>query len=333
MTHRYRRALALLVPALLLALAACGGDSSDTAKSFDAVTISGAEGAAPQVKWKATMEPGKEEAKTLVKGTGPALKNGDRVLVNFLLSNGYTHQTPLDTYGAKKAGATLTVGAPAAQPQVPADLLTGILSKKVKPGMTVGTRLAITVGAEQAFGQYANKLGQFKIGNKDGLLLVADLVGTAAKKPAGKKVKPPAWAPTVVEKRGVPTALTFGALPKPSPKDDLRVATLVQGKGPKVKAGDVVVANYLGQVHGGDKPFDGSYSRGEPLSVAIGDKVDGGAITVVKGWSEGLEGVAVGSRVIVQIPPRLGYGKAGGGNGAITGTDTMYFVIDVLGAA
>ena len=84
--------------------------------------------------------------------------------------------------------------------------------------------------------------------------------------------------------------------------------------------------NYLGQVYDGEAPFDSSYARGEPTSFQIGT----GA--VVKGWDEALVGRAVGSRVLLSIPPDLGYGEDGNKDAGITGTDTLYFVVDILAA-
>jgi peptidylprolyl isomerase len=99
----------------------------------------------------------------------------------------------------------------------------------------------------------------------------------------------------------------------------------VQGDGPKVEKGQTIVVNYLGQVYGGKAPFDTSYS-GEPASFQIG------AGKVVKGWDQGLVGRPVGSRVMLSIPPSLGYGKDGNKEAGIKGTDTLYFVVDILAA-
>ena len=85
------------------------------------------------------------------------------------------------------------------------------------------------------------------------------------------------------------------------------------------------MVDYLGQVYDGDKPFDESYTK-DPFSTGIGI----GA--VVKGWDDGLVGQTVGSRVILAIPPNLGYGEAGNPDAGIAGTDTLYFVVDILGA-
>ena len=142
--------------------------------------------------------------------------------------------------------------------------------------------------------------------------------------PEGQAQGAPAWVPTIVETDGKPTSLDFAKTP--APEDKLRKAVLVVGEGPAVASGQTISVNYLGQVYQGEKPFDESYSK-EPASFAIG------VGAVVKGWDEALVGVPIGSRVLLAIPPALGYGAEGNPQAGITGTDTLYFVIDVLGAA
>ena len=72
------------------------------------------------------------------------------------------------------------------------------------------------------------------------------------------------------------------------------------------------------------KPFDESYSK-SPASFGIGNG------QVIPGWDKTLVGQKVGSRVILAIPPKEGYGKKGQPDAGIKGTDTLYFVVDILG--
>jgi peptidylprolyl isomerase len=149
------------------------------------------------------------------------------------------------------------------------------------------------------------------------------VVGTLPDQPSGSKATPASWAPTVVETDGAPSALDFAGTPKPG--KDLRRTYLIRGKGPRTEKGQHLYVNYLGQVFGGDQPFDLSYGR-SPFDFDLG------AGNVVAGWDQGLVGVPVGSRVVLAIPPSLGYGDAGQPDVGITSTDTMYFVVDVLAA-
>lgn len=335
MLTRVRRPAALL--ALLLAacpaLAACGDDeppsplAGETAEGFDAVEISGDVGRTPEVDWKAQMEPGDVQTETVVEGQGAELAEGDTVLVNFYVGNGFTHTTNVDTFGAEHQAASVEVGAEAPEPQQAIDVISSFIAEEVEPGMRLGTRVAATGGTQDLFGELGLALTEFQIGNEDGLLVVFDLVSVVLDGPKGKSGQRPAWAPRPVITKGEPSALDFGGVPEPT--DELRVATLIKGTGPAIQSGDTAVVDYLGQVYGGTKPFDESYTRDQPLTAVISEKHG----SVVKGWSRALEGVTTGSRVLIQVPPRLGYGKQGNAQAGVKGTDTMYFVVDVLGAA
>lgn len=82
--------------------------------------------------------------------------------------------------------------------------------------------------------------------------------------------------------------------------------------------------NYLGQVWGGHV-FDNSYDRGATISFPIGMGV------VIGGWDDGLVGRQLGSRVLMSIPPEHGYGPAGVPQAGIKGSDTLVFVVDLVG--
>ena len=76
----------------------------------------------------------------------------------------------------------------------------------------------------------------------------------------------------------------------------------------------------------GGKQFDSSWDRGQSASFPIGTG------KVLPGWDEGLVGQAVGSQVLLVVPPDKGYGSAGEPEAGITGTDTLVFVVDILDA-
>ena len=120
---------------------------------------------------------------------------------------------------------------------------------------------------------------------------------------------------------GEKPVLTFPAGPAPT---ELATTVLSPGDGDLVKVGDDLVVNYLGQTWGGHI-FDNSYDRGTSISFPIG------VGAVIAGWDEGLVGQQIGSRVLLSIPPRQGYGERGMPQAAIKGTDTLVFVVDILG--
>ena len=143
--------------------------------------------------------------------------------------------------------------------------------------------------------------------------------------PQGEDKKPAGWAPSLIESDGVVTGLDFTEAHTPSGK--LIATTLVKGDGAVVESGQTIQVNYLGQVYNAAKPFDENYSGTEPAEFPIG------VGQVVKGWDERLVGRTVGSRVILEIPPDKGYGAEGNPDAGITGTDTLFFVVDILGAS
>lgn len=325
------RPTALLLTALLpasLALTACGGDN-EALKGLDAVSISGDVGSTPKLDWKGTLAAGKTQSKVLTEGDGPAIAKDDVVRVDFTLANGYTHKITYDTYDDYTVGTLLKVGAKK-EPASVADVLVAGLADQIKAGQKIGSRIAVTVSSEDVIGDYlgnaqaAQTFATLDIGNEDGLLYVADLTAFAG--PEGTEEKAPAWAPAIVEKDGVPSSLDFKGTSAASGK--LEVATLIKGTGPIVESGQKILASYLGQLAKGKEPFDQSYTDGRGLEATLG----GDLASVVEGWSKGLIGLPVGSRVMLQIPPSLGYGKEAQGE-SIPANSTLYFIVDILDVA
>ena len=115
--------------------------------------------------------------------------------------------------------------------------------------------------------------------------------------------------------------------PGETPPEDLVIEDLIEGSGPAVKAGDNVECHYVGVAWSTGAEFDASWNRGQPLPFTVG------VGQVIKGWDERLVGRTVGSRVILEIPPADGYGKTGNEQAGIKGTDTLFFVVDILKAS
>ena len=149
-------------------------------------------------------------------------------------------------------------------------------------------------------------------------------------------------------------------VPSGDPSDELVVDVLSEGDGAEVASGDFLVVNYLGQTweprdpadiptddpaanpaetpaetpeatqtqeeSGGDPVpyvFDNSYDRGEPVGFPVGIG------QLIPGWDEGLVGQTVGSRVLLSVPPEMGYGTQEGHDLA---EDTLLFVVDIIDA-
>ncbi len=112
-------------------------------------------------------------------------------------------------------------------------------------------------------------------------------------------------------------------VPKGAPPKTLVVRELEKGTGEEAKAGDEVTVQYVGVDYKTGKQFDASWDRGEPFSFQLG------AHQVIAGWDKGVEGMRVGGRRELIIPPSLAYGAAGSPP-AIGPNATLVFVIDLL---
>lgn len=313
-TTRTRRTRLAAVGGILLlstmGLAACGDDDGGSSgAALDAFSVSGDPGKEPKVTFDEEVDPDGIETKVLTEGDGEELGEGDNVFAHIWMGNGFTQEKAFSTYDAK-APELLTY----------ADL--GKPFQEAIEGHTVGSRVAVVASAADTYGETGNP--QLGIGNQDGLVIIVDLLGKVANEPSGEEREPAKWAPTLVEDGGTITGLDFSEANKPS--KNLLDTTLIKGDGPVVEKGQTIAVDYLGQVYDAKKPFDESYSK-QPTSFPIGT----GA--VVKGWDQALVGQTVGSRVILSIPPELGYGEAGNEQAGIKGTDTLFFVVDILGAA
>lgn len=303
----------------LLGLAACGSSSSDTeegGKSLSSVTIEGKQGEEPEVTFDGRLDGSDEETEVLVEGDGETVADGDTVSANWWIGNGFTEEEAQSTY--TKDGATQSV-------ELTSEVLPFLRDAMI--GHKVGDRVVVLTSAEKAYGETGNPT--IGIGNKDAVLAVVDIMDRAKtvpvlEGPQGEDKKPAGWAPTLVEKDGVITGLDFTDAHEPTGK--LIATTLVKGDGAKVKAGQTLTVDYLGQVYDAKEPFDESYS-GEPAEFPIG------VGQVIKGWDERLVGRTVGSRVILEIPPADGYGKTGNEQAGIKPTDTLFFVVDILRAS
>ena len=90
--------------------------------------------------------------------------------------------------------------------------------------------------------------------------------------------------------------------PDGPPPSDLEVTELVEGDGAEAAAGQTVRVHYVGVSHSSGEEFDASYNRGAPLSFRLG------VGQVIAGWDQGVQGMKVGGRLQLVIPPQLEYG-------------------------
>jgi peptidylprolyl isomerase len=311
-----RIAAALFVPLIATAaLAGCGSSSTPTptASPNASVTATGTFGQAPAVKIPARKAGGNLYVKTEVQGSGTPLATTNAFLGNYVVYiwSGATHKLALSTYTAT--------------PQV--------LSGKLLPGLTtaldgkkMGSRVLAVLPPKYGYGTAGNS--QVGVTGKDTLVFVVDMIrayaGTASA--SGTHVSDGGGSlPAVTAKANTAPAVK---VPTTAPPGKLVVKTLIKGSGPPVAKGQEVVTQYVGLNWRTRTTFDSSWSRGAPFGFEIGAS----PAQIIPGWNTGLIGVPVGSRVMLVVPPKDGYGSTGQAQAGIKGTDTLVFVVDVLDA-
>ena len=106
---------------------------------------------------------------------------------------------------------------------------------------------------------------------------------------------------------------------------ELVIIDLIEGEGDGAEAtsGSTVSVHYVGVAHSTGEEFDASYNRGAPLDFRLG------VGQVISGWDTGVQGMKVGGRRRLTIPPHLAYGDRGAG-GVIKPGETLIFVVDLL---
>jgi FKBP-type peptidyl-prolyl cis-trans isomerase FklB len=102
----------------------------------------------------------------------------------------------------------------------------------------------------------------------------------------------------------------------------LQYKILKEGNGPKPTASDTVECNYRGTLINGTE-FDSSYKRGQPAKFPVNG--------VIKGWTEALQLMPVGSKWQLFIPSDLAYGERGTPGGEIGPNSTLIFEVELLG--
>jgi peptidylprolyl isomerase len=107
------------------------------------------------------------------------------------------------------------------------------------------------------------------------------------------------------------------------PPADLQVEDLTVGDGEEAAAGQSVEVHYVGVSWTTGDEFDASWNRGTTFRFGLGQG------QVISGWDQGVQGMRVGGRRRLTIPPHLAYGSSGAG-GVIGPDETLVFVVDLV---
>src|ERR1700729_566358 len=320
-----RRVLAIIVVPLLacLVMAGCGSSNSSASSSSSSaaansnanasVKVTGNFGTAPAVTIPKLKADNALTVKTVIPGTGAVVTKSDAMAANFVL------------YFWDGTAATLKANTFTSNPTViGGTMLPGLETALV--GQKVGSRVLAVVPPTQGYGTAGDS--QLGITGTTTLVFVIDVLksypdtasaaGTQVSNGGGTLptgTAPPGGAPTVT-------------IPANSPPSTLVTKTLIKGNGPQVAKGDFIIAQYTGYIWRTKKVFSSSWSSGSPFGFIIGAS----PAQVITGWDTGLASATVGSRVMLVIPPKDGYGSSGESASGITGTDTLVFVVDIIDA-
>jgi FKBP-type peptidyl-prolyl cis-trans isomerase len=317
-----RRLLAITVLFMLagLTLAGCGSSkpaasSSPTAstnpKANSSVTVAGKFGTTPQVSIPKLDANNKLFVRTEISGTGTTVTKADAMAANFVLYfwDGSSSALKANTFTLNPTmiGGTMLPG-----------LQTALVGKKI------GSRVLAVVPPADAYGTAGD--AQLGISATTTLVFVIDLIkaypltsgatGTTVSDGGGS-------LPTVSAHPGSTPKLTF---PSATPPSGLVVKTLIRGTGPKVAKGQYVITQYVGYIWRTKQVFDSSWTDGSPFGFLM----DANPEQVIPGWDAGLAGQTVGSRVMLIVPPKDGYGSSGQSQAGIKGTDTLVYVVDII---
>ena len=113
------------------------------------------------------------------------------------------------------------------------------------------------------------------------------------------------------------------AIPDGDPPTELQVFDDLVGDGTEATAGSRVDVHYVGVAWSTGEQFDASWDRGAPLDFGLG------AGQVIAGWDQGVQGMKVGGRRTLIIPPDMAYGSRGA-PGAIAPNETLVFPVDLM---
>lgn len=289
-------------------------ESSSTTTPEPAATgelpsVDGDFGQPPTITVPEIDPPSELVVKTLSEGDGPAVESGETIVVDYAgvrWEDGQVFDSSFDR--GSQVGFGIGVGA----------VIPGWDSGLV--GVKAGSRVLMVIPPDQAYGDTSP--GE-PIQAGDTLVFVVDVLGSHAANETARGEPAPTEDDSLPYVSITPKAPEI-VIPAGDPSDRLIAIPVVVGDGKEVKKGDTVVVQYKGVLWRNGKEFDSSWGAGQPFSTVIGQ----GA--VISGWDKGLVGETVGSRVMLVVPPKDGYGDAG--SGEIKGTDTMVFAVDILGA-
>ncbi len=316
----------------VLLLAGCGGGDGGDATTpgqtatptatpttssgiLDQITVEAGTGSSEAPTLKLPQVPltvAQPEHRVISAGTGATITADQKVVTKYLLVNARDGKARATMWGDKPV--TLPIG------QIP--------QFQALIGQKIGSQILLAIPAADAMGSAGDE--KLDIKASDTLLYLLEPVSATAplKEAQGTAVPPKAGLPTVTM-GATPKDPAKITVPKTDPPKETVAEPLIIGNGPRVVAGQTVRVSYTGVTwRDPSKPFD--YSGKQPQGYA---EFPIGTGSLIKAWDEHIVGQTVGTRLLLVVPPKDGYGATGSPDGQIKGTDTLVFVLDILDAS
>jgi peptidylprolyl isomerase len=332
---RRRSLLLAAVPAGLVTLAACGDgkSGSDKAGASPSPSVSAApppkivEGPLPAITAgtkfgekptvaKGSGDPSSDLAvKTVIAGSGRTIAENDFVQANYLgqvwstakvFDNSYDRHRPLVMQLAKGS------------------IIDGW--RYALTGRKTGSRVQIAVPPTWGYGKSGNP--QAGIKGTDTLVFVIDVIDSFNSKSSAKGTEVP-QTDAALPKVGTNTdgKVPSVSVPKTDPPKQLVSNYVLEGDGETVKADQTILCQFQGLVWDGGKTFQRTYGSGRLSQFAVEQMQQ-----IVKGLAQGVTGKKVGSRLLIVVPPDLGYGDTPPTGDVIKKGSTLVFTVDILAA-
>jgi hypothetical protein len=259
----------------------------------DSVTVSGDVGQSATAEFAVPLEVASAERAVAVEGDGAAISDGDYVSYALAIFDATT-------------GESVQQGGFADAPLPPLPITVGSGPDAFFGCATEGSRVVVAVPPTEQGGA---------------LVYVIDVLGVTAADEWCVPGEPGESFPTVeFSAEGVPTV----TVPATEPPAEVQLEVLEEGDGDIVQPGDSVTVDYTGVKWSDSTVFDSSWERGKTETFTT----DG----VVPGFKGALEGQAVGSTVLVAMPPACAYGEAGTSEHELAG-ESLVFVVEIVETA
>lgn len=307
-----RRLLAILLPALLL-ITACGGESTPAAEptsksvgdvsKLDSLKVTdNGNDKAPGIEFSKPLAVTGPTVKVVSEGDGDPVKMGQIADLVFVAVDGTDGKTLEDGYTQGPQPIELSE-----QMKTGNELIFDAII-----GAKVGSHVAIAApGNSSATAPASTQLVVFKIAS------AKDAPGLLSKEETDQLDKDGKLPKVTFDDKGVPSV----EIPKTDVPAGLSVRVLSEGSGEELKNSDTIDANYTGWRWEDSTKFDSSYDRGKAATFGLNQ--------VIKGWTLGLTGQKVGSKVLLTIPTDLAYGANAAAQGKPAGP--LVFVVEITG--